>query len=370
MGPTVVEINHKSLIHNLNLIQERVAPAKVMAVVKANAYGHGSIEITHSLIKNNVDYLGVAFHEEGIELRKAGIETPILVFGAQLPEFLKDHVRYNLDITLTSVDQILHLEHLCSKTGKPARVHFKVDTGMNRVGFDYSYFQKNLESLFSKNYLDIVGVYSHLSSSDEEDLSYTMQQLERFQMIRRVVQKLDYGTINFHLANSGAIMRMPESYFDYVRPGVMLYGNPPSPGFKWSWDLKEVMRYKSRIALIKKVPKDEPISYSRRYYTKEETKIAVVPVGYADGYNRALTNIGTVLINGQKWPVAGTVCMDQILIDIGSDSKLQVGDEVVLFGSQGNNQLKIIEVSEQLKTIPYELTCWPSQRVPRIHLYN
>jgi alanine racemase len=370
MGPTVVEINHRNLVHNLNLIQKKVSPAKVLAVVKANAYGHGSIEVSRTLIRNEVDFLGVAFHDEGIELREAGIDTQILVFGAQLNDFLEEHVRYDLDITLTSEEQIQYLSEICSKLNKKARVHFKIDTGMNRVGFNLDHFIKHVDAWLNKKFLEVVGMYSHLSSSDEEDLSYTLLQLDRFQEVREKVMALYDGPVLFHLANSGAIMRLPETYFDYVRPGVMLYGNPPSPGFKWTWDLKEVMRYKSKVTLVKNVPKDEPISYNRRYYTKKDTKIAVVPAGYADGYNRALTNKGEVLIQGRRWQIAGTVCMDQIIIDIGPNSKIQVGDEVVLFGHQFDNHISILDVSEKLNTIPYEVTCWPSQRVPRTHYYN
>lgn len=370
MGPTVAEINHNHLIHNLELIRSAVTPAKVMAVIKANAYGHGSIPVARTLLKQGVDFLAVAFHEEGIELRKAGITTPILVFGAQLPDFFREHLEYDLDITLTSFEQLDFLENLCKETGKSARVHIKVDTGMNRVGFKIDTFMEHAERLLTRKLIQIVGIYSHLSSSDEADSAYTLLQLERFKGIRDTVLAIAYRPPLFHLANSGGIMRFPETYFDYVRPGVMLYGNPPSPDFDLTWDLKEVMRFVSRVTLIKSVEKGEPISYSRRYYTKRDTRIAVIPVGYADGYNRALTNRGQVLIGGKRWPVSGAVCMDQILIDVGPDSPVRVGDEVVLFGEQQKEHIKIIDVSRQLNTIPYEITCWPSRRVPRMHSIN
>jgi alanine racemase len=370
MGPTKVEIYHQNLIHNLTLIRKSVSPSRVMAVVKANGYGHGSIETARTLVKNGVDFLAVAFHEEGIELRRAGITVPILVFGAQLPHFVDAHLEYDLDITLTAAHQIDYLKRLHANKQKKARVHVKVDTGMNRVGFNMDYFQLHAQEILNAEHYEVVGIYSHLSSSDEDDLTYTRLQLERFVRVRQTALRVSRKKPLFHLANSGAIMRLPEAYFDYVRPGVMLYGNPPSPDFKLTWDLREVMRFVSTVTLIKNVDEGEPISYSRRYYTKQKTKIAVIPVGYADGYNRLLTNTGTVLIRGNPYPVAGTVCMDQILVDLGPGSTVKVGDEAVLFGKQEKQHIKIIEMARQLKTIPYEITCWPSVRVPRIHKHN
>lgn len=339
-----------------------------MAVVKANSYGHGSIETAETLVKNGVDFLAVAFHEEGIELRKAGFSVPILVFGAQLTDFFESHLEYDLDITLTSQQQIHHLEQLYQKYNKKARVHIKVDTGMNRVGFNLRYFIEHAGEIVNSDLFEIVAIYSHLSSSDEEDLTFTKMQIERFNSIRETVLNSTDRQVLFHLANSGAIMRLPESHYDYVRPGVMLYGNPPSPDFNLSWDLREVMRFVSQVTLIKDVPKDEPISYGRRYYTQRDTKIAVIPVGYADGYNRRLTNTGSVLIRGKRYPVSGTVCMDQILVDLGPNAPVEVGDEVVLFGEQGNQHITIVEMARELGTIPYEVTCWPSRRVPRKHI--
>jgi len=368
MGPTFVQVNHSHLLHNFNLIREAVKPAKIMAVVKANAYGHGSVEIAKTLIENSVDYLGVAFPEEGILLRNASIKAPILVFGAQLVKSFELFLEYNLDLTITHLDQLSKLEKLCEKKAKKAKVHLKIDTGMNRVGFYKEEFKKAFDSAYKSKWIEITGVYSHLSSADEDDPAYTDLQIKRFSDIRDYIQKKYSGEIMFHLANSAAIMKYPQSWFDIVRPGVMLYGNPPSPQFVTDWDLREVMRFRSEVALIKKVKKNEPVSYNRRFHTSEKTKIAVIPVGYADGYNRKMTNIGKVIINDKKYPVIGTVCMDQILVHLGSDSNIQVGDQVILFGKQEKEHISIMDISRQLDTIPYEVTCWPSSRVERIHI--
>lgn len=368
MGPTYVQINHSHLLHNFNLIRESVKPAKVMAVVKANAYGHGSVEIAKTLQENNVDYLGVAFHEEGIVLRKAGIKVPILVFGAQFARYFEQFLNYNLDLTITHPDQLSELEKLCKTKGRVAKIHLKIDTGMNRVGFYPDNFKRVFKRAFDSKWIEVTGIYSHLSSADEEDRSYTELQINRFSEIRDYVQKGFSNEIVFHLANSAAIMKFPHSRFDMVRPGVMLYGNQPSPQFVTDWDLREVMRFRSAVALIKEVAKNEPVSYNRCFHTTEKTKIAVVPVGYADGYNRKLTNIGKVIINGKKYPVIGTVCMDQIIVHLGQASNIRIGDEVVLFGRQENAHISIMEISRQLDTIPYEVTCWPSIRVEREHI--
>ncbi|KAA3608475.1 MAG: alanine racemase [Calditrichaeota bacterium] len=368
MGPTFVQINHSHLLHNYSLIRDAVKPAMVMAVVKANAYGHGNIEISQTLVQNNVDYLGVAFHEEAISLRQAGIETPILVFGAQLIKYFDQFLDYNLDLTITQIEQLSALEKICQAKKKKAKIHLKIDTGMNRVGFYPDSFKQAFEKAANSKWIVIVGVYSHLSSADESDPAYTEMQIDRFTEIKNYIQEKYSTKILFHLANSAAIMNFPSAHFDMVRPGVMLYGNPPSPGFKTDWDLQEVMRFRSEVALIKDVEKNEPVSYNRRFYTPEKTKVAVIPVGYADGYNRKLTNIGKVIINGEKYPVIGTVCMDQILVHLGHASKVKIGDEAVLFGKQGNNHISISDISKQLNTIPYEVTCWPSSRVARIHL--
>ena len=370
MGPTRAYIYHQNLIHNLKLIQQAVSPAAVMGVVKADAYGHGSIEVAKTLIANGVNYLGVAFPEEGIELRKAGIEKPILVFGAHLPHFFPQFLDYNLDITLTDVGQLEPLRKLCLKQNKRARVQIKIDTGMGRVGFLPEKDQDLIFKIIEERAWQVVGVYSHLSSADEEDVRFTLEQIEKFNRIKKIIdQKYPDLKPIYHLANSAAIMRFKESYFDMVRPGVMLYGNPPSPQFDLQWPLKEVMAFKSKLTLIKRLAANRPVSYNRRYYTPRETLIGVVPAGYADGYNRRFTNTGQVLIKGRRYPVVGTVCMDQFLVDLGHNARdIAPGDEVILFGRQGDEHIKIVEIADKLETIPYEVTCWVSRRVPRIHL--
>lgn len=365
-GQTKAIIQHQHLIHNFNLIRQAVGSTKIMGVVKADAYGHGSLEVAQTLIKAGAEYLGVAFLEEGIKLREHGIQIPILVFGAHLTKYFENHLQYGLDITITSLEQVPHLEEICQRMSKKARVHIKVDTGMGRVGFRFEEFTNHLDTLFNVPFIDVIGVYTHFASADENDLSYTELQLQRFNVIKKVAEQ--YGNnILFHAANSAAIMRLPAAHLDIVRPGIMLYGNPPSANFPLTWDLKEVMTLISRISLIKSLPPGEPVSYNRHYYTKDHTRIGIIPVGYADGYNRKLTNQGEVLIRGHRFPVIGTVCMDQIVVDLKNDTSIKYGEDVVLFGRQNQGHISITEIARKLETTPYEITCWVSGRVPREH---
>jgi len=369
MGPTKAIIDHSRLAHNFRLIQKAVKPAKVMGVVKAEAYGHGGIPAARTLLKEGAAFLGVAFAEEGLKLRQAGIKAPILVFGAQLPDFLEEQVRNHLDITLSYREQIKPLRQICKKLHRKARLHIKFDTGMGRVGFAAKDTDV-LEEVLNENHFEWAGVYSHLSSADESDLDYTLMQIAEFKRLQQLILHKYRKPLLFHIANSAAIMRLPRAYFDMVRPGVMLYGNPPGPDFPLTWDLKEVMRFTSRVAAVKTMEAGRPLSYNRRYYTKAKTKVAIIPAGYADGYSRRFTNRGPVLIRGKRYTVAGTVCMDQFMVDLGPRTAVKTGDEVVLYGRQGKEHISIVEVARLLQTIPYEVTCNVSARVPRVHIHS
>jgi len=369
MGPTVAYIYHRHLHHNIGLIRQAVGKRKIMAVVKANAYGHGDIEIARSALQCGCEYLGVAFVEEGIRLRKAKITAPILVFGAQLPSSLAQAIKYKLEITVTAMTQISFLKKISERQGTKIPIHLKIDTGMNRVGFYTDEWEQAIITILKSRYLQLKGIYSHFASSDENDSEYARLQIRRFDQFRKDIQaKIPYPIL-FHMANSGAIMKLPQSYYDLVRPGIMLYGQYPSPKFSSNWKLKEVMSLQSRLSLIKFVRKNEPVSYGRRYYTKEDSFIGVIPVGYADGFNRSNTNQANVLIRGRKYAVVGTVCMDMVMVDLGKKLNCKNGDKVVIYGRDGKQNITVREVADRLQTIPYEITCAVSPRVPRIHVY-
>jgi alanine racemase len=366
MGPTVAIINHNHIRHNLQMIRDAVGNRKIMAVVKANAYGHGEKEVAQTAIEFGCEYLGVAFLEEGIRLRQAGILKPILVFGAHLPEYLQDAIKNNLEITITSFEQMEALSYTLQGTHSSVKTHLKIDTGMNRVGFPIEKAESALQKILNISHFELKGVYSHFATSDEEDQTYALLQLQRFRNIIGILKKKIQHEVIFHIANSGAIMNIPSAYFDMVRPGIMLYGYPPSPHFKSFWQLKEAMSLHSRLGLIKFVKKNEPISYGRRFYTRKDTFIGVIPAGYADGISRMNTNLAQVCIKGVKYPLVGTVCMDMVMVDLGTHSTHKTGEEVVIYG----DQISITQVADRLQTIPYEITCNISARVPRIHRFT
>ncbi|MBN2009037.1 alanine racemase [candidate division KSB1 bacterium] len=366
MRPTVVEIDLGAIAENIRTIRHKVAPSEIMAVVKANGYGHGADEIARTAIENGATWLAVALVEEGIELRKHGFTEPILVFAGELETQLEAALQHNLQISVTYPEIISPLLETARRLHKTANVHVKVDTGMGRVGIAWNEAADIIQQLLSHQNIKVQGLYTHFATSDERDKTYAMQQLNFF---RRVIAEVEQRGIRIpviHAANSGAILDMPETYFNLVRPGIMMYGYYPSNETSESVAIRPAMTFKTHVIQVKKVPAGTSISYGRKFITKQETYIATLPVGYADGYNRLLTNRSYVLIQGRRYPVVGRVCMDLIMCDLGLESDIRVGDEVILFGSQISEEIKVEEWCELLDTIPYEVCCCVSARVPRV----
>lgn len=365
---TFAEIDLKAIAHNLNEIRKKASPAKIIAVVKTDAYGHGVKEIAELVVRQGVDYLGVALVEEGIELRNHGATIPILVFGGFFENQIELFLQHDLELTLFDENLVSALSRKALSKGKQAKVQIKVDTGMGRVGIDWREAVDFICKIKEFVNLKIVGIYTHFAASDARDKSYAHLQVRRF---RKVLAQLDESGVNIplkHAANSGAILDLPDSLLDMVRPGVSLYGYFPSQETTESIELKPAMSLKSHVLAVQKMEEESSISYSMTYKTDRKTKIAIVPIGYGDGYNRLFSNRGEVLIGGKRYPVVGRVCMDQIMIDVGAQSNIAVGDEVVLLGKQGNEEISIYEWCEKLDTIPYEITCAISKRVPRIYV--
>lgn len=367
MRPTYLEVDLGAIAFNIRQVKRKVGSTRVMAVIKANAYGHGMIEVARTALENGADYLGVALLEEGIRLREAGFQCPVLVFGGAFEDQISQFLQYDLEITLYSDRIAQALAERASELGKRAKVHIKVDTGMGRVGVPWEEASSFLQRISQLSNLNIVGIYTHFATSDEKDRGFAYLQLGRF---NKVLDEIKARGINIplrHAANSGAILNLPESYLDMVRPGIMIYGYYPSQGTFKDPPLKPALTLKSRVIFVKKVAAGRSISYGRDYVTLKETNIATLPIGYANGYNRLLSNRGEVLIRGRRYPVVGKVCMDQIMVDVGEDN-VEVGDEAVLIGRQGNQEISMYEVCQKLNTIPYELCCWISERVPRVYL--
>lgn len=366
MRPTVALINLSAYRYNLEQIKKKVAPAKVMAVVKANAYGHGLIPIAKTALETGVAYLGVALVEEGIELREKGIQAPILVFGGVDPDQIDLFFEYDLEMILYTKSVAVKVSQQAQRLHKEAVAHVKVDTGMGRVGVPWKQACDLIQSLATMSGIRLKGLCTHFATSDESDKDFANLQLARF---NHVSQQLEAKGIHIplkHAANSGAILDLPEAYFDMVRPGIMSYGWYPSDETSESVDIKPVMSFKTRIFYIKEIQQGDSVSYGRKYIASHNTRIATLPVGYADGYNRLLTNQGEVLIHGKRYPVVGRVCMDLIHADIGNNTEILEGDEAVLFGQQGQDCISVTELCKKLRTIPYEVCCWISKRVPRV----
>lgn len=372
MRPTYALINLTNLKKNFLNIRKKVKPAKVMAVVKADAYGHGMKECVfafNSLEDQKPDYYAVAFIDEAIELRSFGICEPILIFEPVLEYDAESVYRFDL---IPSVFTKKHLDILCkSRPGyykKKLKVQVKIDTGMNRLGVNYTDVLEFFNHVIKNENVLIDGVYTHFATSDEKNKSFAFLQLKRFKEILSELQqkKIDYGLA--HCANSGAILDIPESYLDMVRPGVSLYGNYPSLETSESIKLFPVMSLISHVASVKTIQKGESVSYGRKFIAKRQTKIISCPIGYADGFSRSFTNNFRAIIRGKFYNQVGTVTMDRIMFDVKHDN-IKIGDEVILLGSKNKLEISAWDWSKKLNTIPYEITCGISKRVQRIYTF-
>jgi len=371
--PTFAEINLGALHHNFQVIRSSIPRrAEILAVVKADAYGHGFMDISRELDMLGADAFGVAFLAEGIQLRKSGIDKPILLLGGVYPGQERKCIGFNISTIVFSLEQALALNQAAEKLFRKAQVHLKIDTGMGRLGIHYSDAPAFLDELKRLPNIMLEGIVSHFASADELDESgqyFTRLQAERFAWVLAEARKSGFKPRYVHIANSAAAMLRDIPGCNLVRPGIALYGAIPSPDFQGKLDLKPVMRLKSRIAMLKWVEPGTSISYARRFTANQRTLVASVPVGYADGYSRTLTNSGEALVRGKRARVAGTVCMDWIMLDVTAIPGVSVGDDVVLMGPDGaGNFIRAEELAEWAGTIPYEIFCCISKRVPRVYL--
>lgn len=371
--PTFAEIDLAALRDNYAVIRKSVpSRVAVLAIVKADAYGHGFLEVSRELERQKVDAFGVAFLAEAIQLRKAGIDKPILLLGGIYPGQERKCVGFGISSAVFSLEQLKAFDLAAGKLYRKALVHLKVDTGMGRLGVPYDQVPALLDALKLLPNIYLEGVVSHFASADELDESgqyFTRQQAERFAWAVDQVRQAGFSPRYIHIANSAGALLNDYPFCNLVRPGIALYGALPSSDFQGRLDLQPVMRLKSKIAMLKWVEPGTTISYARRFSAEQRSLIASVPVGYADGYPRALTNKGQALVRGQRAQVSGTVCMDWIMLDVTHIPGVSVGDEVTLMGEdrQGNRVLAE-ELAQWAGTIPYEFFCGISKRVPRVYL--
>lgn len=363
---TWAEVNLDRLSLNLQAIRTHVAPAKVMIVVKANAYGHGLAEVSKHLAPQT-DYIGVAVLEEGIFLRELGVTAPILVLGGIWGDQVPQYLEHNLTLTASSVERLEQIDAIAGKMGVKAKVHLKIDTGMERIGVHYYSAHTLQDAALKCKHVEVEGIFSHFANADAPDLAHARLQLERFNEVVQFYEKHSLPTPIRHMANSAAILRLPESHLDMVRPGILLYGVSPAAEVACPIDARPALTWKSRVVYFKVVRPGHPVSYGSTWQSDHPTRIVTVPVGYGDGYFRNLSDRAQVIIRGKKYPQVGRVCMDQMMVNIESDSAFN-GDEVTLMGESGGEVITAQNLADWAGTIPYEILTNINTRVPRVYL--
>ena len=367
LRPTFLEVDLDRLAANYRVIATHVAPARVMPILKANAYGHGLVDVARHLVGLGTTSLGVALLEEAIMLREAGVTLPILVmggiFGDQIPVFL----RHGLTLTASSIDKLRQIDDVARDLGVTAKVHLKIDTGMERIGVHYYNAEGLLERAAECRHCVVEGIYSHFANADAADLGSARLQLSRFLDVLQWYDKHGVKPPVRHIANSGAILQLPESHLDLVRPGILLYGVYPSAEVRHTIAVRPALTWKSGVVYFKVVKPGHPVSYGSTWQSDHPVRIVTVPVGYGDGYFRALSNVAQVIIRGRKYPVVGRVCMDQIMVNLEWDSAYN-GDDVVLLGEGGREIITCEDLAAWAGTIPYEILTNINTRVPRVYV--
>jgi alanine racemase len=365
LRPTWAAVSLGRLRANLAAVKAQAAPARVMAILKANAYGHG-LEAVARCLAPQADAFGVALVEEGIALRRLGIETPVLVMGGiwtrQIPLFLE----HRLTFTVPSLARLRDIEAAAAADAARAKVHLKVDTGMERIGVHHYSAEPLLDAAARSPHVEVEGIYTHFANADAADLAHARLQLERFHEVLRFYEQRSLPVPVRHVANSAALLRMPESRLDMVRPGILLYGVYPFPGAPRAVAVSPALSWRSRVVYFKVVEAESPVSYGSTWKSDHKVRLVTVPVGYGDGYFRSMSNRAEVIVRGERHPVVGRICMDQAMVNIEWGTAYD-GDEVVLIGEQGVARVTVEELAEWAGTIPYEILTAINDRVPRIY---
>ena len=369
MHPTTIVVNSEHLKNNLRIIRQIAGKkVKICLPVKSNAYGHG-IQGTSKIAEPFVDYLAVACLKEGVSLRNIGILKPILVLGAIDEEEIPGLIKNNFEITISSIYKAKLVSDLSYKIGKTCKIHIKVDTGMNRIGIKAKNIPSLIDFVLAEKSFELTGIYSHLAESENADKNFTLSQIEAFRKTADYA-KSKKSDIICHLANSGGVCYYPKSYFDMIRPGILSYGYFPGNMVTTTPlnQIKPCFTLKTKVVYFKAIEKGESVSYNRRYKADSLTRIATLPIGYGDGYRRAMTNKGSALIRNNKYTIAGTVCMDMTMINLGPNGTAYVGDEAVLIGKQNGKEILVEEVAEICGTNCYEILSGFNERIPRVYV--
>jgi len=371
LGPTWLEINLDAITKNTRNIKRLIGENKeLMTVVKGNSYGHDVLETVPIFIKNGAVMLAVARLEEGIFLRKSNVDVPILVLGTILKEEAERALLYNITPAVCDMGVIIKLNELSLKMHKKTKIHLIIDTGMGRLGIKPEKTVDFVKKVLAFDRIKIEGIFTHFSSADQKDKKYTEEQFGKFSKIINILEREKIKIPLKHVGNSAALLDLRHMWLNMVRVGIALYGLYPSKEVKKIIKLVPAQEFKTRIIFLKELPAGESISYGRTYRTyKKNTVIASLPIGYADGYSRLLSNQGEVLVRGCRVPIIGRVCMDQCMIDVTSVPLVEIGDEVVLWGKQGNERITVEEIADKLNTINYEIIHLPDKgRVSKLFI--
>ncbi len=364
-GRAWAEIYLDRLIKNYSLVKKATGNKKIMAAIKADAYGHGAVETARTLQKAGVKMFGVASTEEGIELRLAGIKSEVVILSPILDNQIDEIIRYNLIPTISELSFFNHLTNRARKLKKQIAIHIEVDTGMTRTGFPYDKAIDAIRRIQRSSHIVIEGIFSHFPLADS-DGNFSRIQVASFSRLLGELRKIKIKPKYVHLANSSGIFLLPESHFNLVRPGISLYGLTASPNVVYNSHFKPVMSLKSRIVNLREVPASTPVSYGHTYRTRRKSRIATVSVGYGDGYPRLLSNKSEVLCRGKRARIVGTICMDLLMIDVTDNPQVKLGDIVTLIGRDGSEEITAEELAQKCNTIVYEITSGIGPRVARL----
>jgi alanine racemase len=366
LRPTYLEVDLGVLAANYRAIAAYVTPARVMPILKANAYGHGLVEVARALEAAGAPYVGVAYLEEGIRLRQHGVRLPVLVLGgivgSQIPRFLE----HDLTLTASSVDKLRAIDEHAAALGRAATVHLKIDTGMERIGVHWYSAEALLEASLKCRHAHVEGIFTHFANADGPDLTHARLQLERFHEVLHFYAERSLPTPLRHAANSGAILQLRESHLDLVRPGILFYGAAPCADIPVTIGVRQALRWVTHVVYFKVVKPGNPVSYGSTWTPQALTRVVTLPAGYGDGYMRAMSGRAEVIVHGTRYPVVGRICMDQMMVSIGWDSAHN-GDEAVLLGSSGDATISIEELADWAGTIAHEVLTNINTRVPRVY---
>ncbi len=372
MRPVWAEINLDTIATNTKNIKKLIGDKELIAIVKADCYGHGAVDVVPTLLENGASRLAVAMLTEAIELRENNINAPIVILG-YTPLYLgEDLINYDIEQTVYDLDYAKELSEIALSLNKKAKIHIAIDTGMGRIGFlPCDDTIKIINEVYNLEGLEVIGIFSHFSTSDEKDKTYANEQLLKFKKVMTDLKALGIKIPLKHISNSGAIIDMPETYLNGVRPGIILYGYYPSKEvYKNNLSVKPALTLKAKIAHVKELHNDMYISYGKTFKANKKTTVATLPIGYGDGYPRALGENAKVIVNGKFAKIIGRICMDQCMIDVTDIENVKTGDEVIILGEEGKLKFNADNMAEALGTINYEILCKIKSRIPRVYIKN